>query len=366
MRIAFYFIHRETLGEFQRAWSIAQRLSCNHDVLFINAGTEFIPMQTSAHLSVMHLPHPFADKNTLRYGTRQATTPEVVRIRAQQLQKSIAAFAPDLFITTSFPFMFAESMYELLPSIQHAKQQGARIIASTGYPMATMLKPQLFKLYDEVWMHCPKELDATYLAREYPDDLCIKMCDTLEQEGKLVYTNYILPDESRIEQQPEQDFLFISRGSGVLGEKLVAEGTNAAKKLNVPYKVVHGITEKNQTNTQHSVAYLDQATFTKTLLQSRWSLSMAGYGTAVQLLYTKKSKSILMPKPARIDTEQYYRAHMLQELLGSVVLEEETLDVNAIAAAMHNAPEKPAKTISEDWFTGLDVVEKQVKSWLYA
>lgn len=366
MRIAFYFIHRETLGEFQRAWPIAQRLALNHEVLFINAGTAFVPMQTSAHLSVMHLPHPFADKNTLRYGVRQSVSPETIQVRGQQLQKSIAAFAPDMFITTSFPFMFIESMYELLPSIQYAKQNGTRIIASAGYPMATLLKPQLFKLYDEVWMHCPKELDTTYLAREYPADWCIKMCDTLEQEGKLVYTNYILPDESRIEQQQEQDFLLISCGSGVLGEKLVVEGISAAKQLNVPYKVVHGINEQNTSHNPHSTAYLDQATFTKTLMRARWSLSMAGYGTAVQLLYTKKSKSILMPKPARIDTEQNYRAHMLRDLLGSAIIEEETLDANTIIAAMNAAQEKPSQTICEDWFTGLDVVEKQVKSWLYA
>ena len=113
MRIILYVCHQQTLGEVQRALSIAEHLFINHTVLIINAGASMPLLQ-----KCVSLPFPLYDANSLRYGTYNTRTPEQKTARAKNLLNTCLTFQPELFITTGFPFHFAEEYTTLMPVLK--------------------------------------------------------------------------------------------------------------------------------------------------------------------------------------------------------------------------------------------------------
>lgn len=365
MKIAIYLTHDETMGEVIRARSIARRLAKTHEVMMFQAGVVSSALENETSFEVVNLPHPYENKYSLKkvYNTLDKKR---IGARLRVLIDKTTSFDPDVFLTISFPFTYADCIFELLPYLSWVNDHrpNMALVCSLGYPLSRTQPEKLTPLlpkYDLVMVHCPKELDLEYIKKRFPDANVCKVLNTLEKENRAVFTNYILPDESQSPTQIDNPSdVFICRGSGVFADHLMIQGIQAARQLGQSCHVLTG-PSGNTINTTSSVKitqYMPQKEVTAHLAAAEFTISMAGYGTATQLLYLRKAKSVLVTKSTTIDTEQVYRAAMLHDLLGSATLTSEEADTEALANALKQVEQnKPPENIKDEWFSGLDVVE---------
>jgi predicted glycosyltransferase len=376
VKVAIYLKHDETLGEVVRVRSIARHLARHgHDVLLLHGGKPTAALAVEPGIRLVQLPSPYDDRYSLRFKVYHPVTADTLRVRVRAMMEAVRSFQPDVLITVAFPFSYEDGAYELTPFLAWLRKElpGTRLVSSLGYPLAEVRPEKLRAMlpaYDLVLVHCPRELDYEYIRRTQPGDAICAALAQLETEGQAVFTNYILPEESRTyDPAGRGDFLLVSRGAGIMHDALIPAAAGAARALGMPCTAVLGASSETPLPAAGPetgfVRHLDQAAFTQALHDCRASVSMAGYGTAVQLLWLRKAASVLVPKD--IDTEQDYRAAMLHDLLGSVVLRPETLNTDALAAALREvlaSDGTPRVPIRDEWFSGLASVERALAACL--
>ena len=153
-------------------------------------------------------------------------------------------------------------------------------------------------------------------------------------------------------------------------DNLILDGAAEANEIGFGCKIVTGISsdqdiigEITEVNEKCEIfTHLDQEEYTKLLNECKVSISMSGYGTAVQLLYAKKTKSILIPWYE--NNEQGYRAFMLRDLLNSKVMKSKNLNKEVLVSEIKGVLERQEAdpTIKEEWFSGLDKVEAALEN----
>ena len=354
MKCLIYFTHAETLGETQRVLSIAKHLSKENEVKIINAGPKF-NLDLSEY-NLINIPFPLHNKATLHDFLYKTVNTKVMKLRVLTLFKEVINFNPDIVIILSFPFQYVELKYELIPLLKKLKSNNTKIVCSLGYPLGFYGEDKnkiVDEFYDAILIHCPDNRKNVY------------------------FTNYILPIGSTLINNVINQIM-ITRGSGIVGDEYIFKLIDGCLLTNLKIVLVLGISSEDELFNKINLKYLDQIKngqlvlhthlnqkeFTGTLSESEFSVSMCGYGTGVQLLYTNKTKSLLIPKPKNIDQEQYYRCNMLKDILGSRVIEFAEIEPEIIKAELDLLRNK-STTINFEWFTGLEKTEELLIDFIH-
>jgi predicted glycosyltransferase len=131
-RLLFYCQHILGIGHLIRSMEIVKGLTNDFQVCFINGGeaiadfpvppgieiVQLPPLKTDDEFSELHLPPGFD------------TLEAVFAARRQQLLTVVERFQPDVLMVELFPFGRRRFSPELIPLIEAARAQGARIVSS--------------------------------------------------------------------------------------------------------------------------------------------------------------------------------------------------------------------------------------------
>jgi predicted glycosyltransferase len=278
-----------------------------------------------------------------------------------------------------------------LPVLTYLKKRGTRIFASIGYPYIVQENIKILtfytNFYDKFLIHTPRNLEYQYLYKNISHPELRKIYDKVFRllEKKIIYTGYILPAAARDDKGISgydikgrlkimgRPLVIVSRGGGVIYPRIIINSILVNKYLpkEVFFIIVAGPSSSKQelklfnklikeAKAKNIKLYKYTPDFSALLKASDISISMAGYNTAVQLLYFKK-ESILIPSSVDPEiatgycSEQLSRAELLHRYLHSVVLDYGKMSVKDMAKAIRERllRRRPISAkIDDNWFYG--------------
>ena len=394
-KVLIYFTHKESLGHTTRTLSIISALLKQYPkktrISVFQAGKKQAYLDIPKQVDWFNLPNPFYSKLNFRKGTSQVFVPLYAKIRARYMLSKIKEIRPDIFITEFFPFGREDCRFELLPVLTHLKKSGVRIFASIGYPYIVRSNIDILighcGLYDRFFIHTPKDLEFNFLKEDIDNPLLKAVYQRTFNhiKDKIVYTGYIMPfnclnirekDEIRKKFNAEgKKMVVISRGGGVRYPKIISHSIAALRHLksrdfifvvaagpSTSHKemaLFKGLAKDAPRESLYLFRYL--ADLPSYLNASDVSVSMAGYNTSVPLLYFKK-RCVLIPSREDPETalgyccEQISRSRLMQQYIGSEILDYHDATPKKIADLIQKAATKPlpseSKKVSPGWFMG--------------
>ncbi|MBF0330327.1 MAG: hypothetical protein HQL17_00180 [Candidatus Omnitrophica bacterium] len=396
-KFLFHFTHKETLGHATRLTSLVNALTktipCEVYILQGGVPQNFIIFPAKA--KIYHIPYPFDSK--ISFNGPRATVH--ARERAGFILNIIKEVRPTAFITEFFPFGRLECLPELLPSLHFLKTSKTRIFASIGYPLLSdlirhkedrliKLLPSVSQLFDHIFIHTPPLLENPYVHACLTTDKQRAFYKTFLESiaAKTSYTGYIVPHKilepshaDPIKRPKGICTVLLSRGSGAVNPKLIANAISAQAILGNKYRLIAvcgpatSATEITffkqhikKTKAQNTLLLKSTADLMKLLKDSDISISLCGYNTSVQLMQAQKPAIIIPwqnPTSKDATTDQLARARLLQERFNATIIPYDKLSAQLLAATIKKIhsrgitpPVAPA-----GWFNGARTMARLVQ-----
>jgi predicted glycosyltransferase len=377
MKIVIYYYHGNTLGHSTRVLALLRGIKCyipKAEIVVLQDGESSFPLPLSQYAKVYTIPYSVNKKRTcVGASERGGALSNMFKERQTFMRSVVNKHHPDLFITEHFPFGRDPRSDELPYLLDHVKEKiGCRIVGSIGYlNYAEHMHEIIQKYYDAIFIHSPKALALTYLKyldRRSADELRKVLKDFRK---KIHFLNFDLDRPASCssgklqKERLAQGFkrlVFVSRGGGVVNDRVIVSSFLAARKKQEWFFVVccgPATTRKDMKSYQqlaqgarnvllvHSFTpeemdqYMDAADL---------CVCLCGYNTALKLLYFRK-RAVLLPHTT---SEQRWRAELLTQYIPAVILKERCFTPSSLCSAMEGAINKPfpRKAISPAWFNG--------------
>ena len=131
-KIMFYCQHILGMGHLIRSMEIARGLSADFEVCFINGGQIVEGFQVPPSVQVVNLPAIKSDAEfrELQPVNSLLSLDYVKTFRTEKLLSIVKKFQPDVLMVELFPFGRRRFSFELIPLIEAATAQGAKVISS--------------------------------------------------------------------------------------------------------------------------------------------------------------------------------------------------------------------------------------------
>lgn len=398
-KILFYYTHKESLGHTMRTFALIdefRRMASKKVKLFLfQAGIQQKFIQPPKGVVLINVPFPFYSRACFK---KQDIEHCYMGFRADFMLERIRDINPDIFITEFFPFGRLECAPELLTIMAYLRKRKRKIYASIGYPNISFgnFKNQeifnmLIKFFDKLFIHTPEELENRYYERVFNNEVLNNQYNLIfsRLKDKIIYTGYVLPfNANDINSDNEQLKYFekgkhnilVSRGGGVVYPKLLLNAILSNKYLdnsynflvvsgpsagNREYQILDKLVTKNNLRQVKIVNCLKG--FHNYIKSCDVSINMAGYNTAVQLLYFWK-KSVVIPYDASNRnsgvSDQLPRALLLKDYLKSEVVDYASVTPELLANKIKESlcVVSPKKSLSRTSFLGAKITVKNILS----
>ena len=334
-KLLFYCQHILGMGHLVRSMEIVRSLTANFEVCFINGGEVIQGFQAPPNIRIANIP---AIKTDPKFQALLPVDPtldieKTKALRKEQILSILADFQPDVLMVELFPFGRRRFSFELIPLIEAAKAQQAKVVSSLRDIIVTKSN------------QARHEAKVICLLNQYFDLLLIHgdpTLHTLEEsfsrisdvECNLQYTGYVTqtPESShitiadRVNLSRSEPMIVVSVGGGRFGHDLLECVVATAEKLErrLPHHIqmftgpffpeekfwrLKAI-ERDRHNlsihryTPNLLAYMQKADL---------SISMSGYNTTMNILSTGV-KAMMMPFSGNGDQEQTMRVKRLAQL----------------------------------------------------
>lgn len=364
-KLMFYCQHILGMGHLIRSMEIVRSLTDTFEVCFINGGEVVKGFQVPPSVQVINLPaiKTDAEFETLQPVDSALSIEEVERLRKQQLLATLEDFQPDVLMVELFPFGRRRFSFELIPLIEAAKAQNAKIVSSLRDIVVTKSN------------QARHEAKVIRLLNQYFDLLLIHgdpSLHTIEESFSRIndvacdvhYTGYVVqtPTSSRptlvdrINLAKPAPMVLTSVGGGRFGHELLNTVVAAAGILEdeVPHRIqlftgpffpedklwdLKAAARDNrnltiQRYTPNLLAYMQKAEL---------SISMSGYNTTMNILSTGVN-AMMLPFTGNGDQEQTMRVARLAELGRVRQIQPEDLSpkrfANAVIEQLEYAPKQ--------------------------
>jgi predicted glycosyltransferase len=375
-RILFYCQHVLGIGHLVRSTEIVRQLSRDSNVLFVSGGEKPDGFRFPEHenIEVLQLPplKTSPDFSNLHVCGSAQSMEETKALRRAMLVQAFARFQPDVLVTELFPFGRKHFRFELLPLLEHARQQSCRplVVSSVRDILVTRKDQREFEqrvcdlvnaFYDLILVHGDKNfqtLDETF--------------SRVSHLGcPVVYTGYVVrhrqPSAADAGCLPSlehnQPAIVVSNGSGqyLTGQRLLESVLHAARVLQsrIPhefhvfagplmpeeaYRRLQAVARQSS-NVQLSRFTPDLGAVLK---RAELSVSMAGYNTMMDVL-SSGVRALVYPVTANGDQEQIVRAEGLVKAGVIDVLRTEELAPQVLARKVELALSKTPKSLAFDF-----------------
>lgn len=351
----FYCQHILGMGHLIRSMEIVRGLTADFEVCFINGGEVVKGFQAPLGVQVVNLPAIKSDAEfrELIPVNSTLTIEETQKMRQRQLLEVLNSFRPDVLIIELFPFGRRRFSFELIPLIEAAKAQGAKVVSSLRDIVVTKTnqtrhEAKIVRLinqyFDQLLIHGDPNLHPLEDSFSRVSDL---NCDVR-------YTGYVV--QKRESSQPtiadsialskKEPMILVSIGGGRFGHELLDCVIQSAEILES--RIPHHIqiftgpfisedkfwTLKNAAKDRQN---LHIRRYTPSLLaymqQAELSISMSGYNTTMNIL-TTGVRALMLPFTGNDDQEQTLRVEQLAKLNKARRIQPEDLQPACFATAV--------------------------------
>lgn len=365
-RVLFYCQHVLGIGHLVRSAEIVRHLSRDSKVLFISGGEKPDGFRFPEHenIEILQLPplRTSPDFSNLQVCESSRSLKETKNLRRAKLLQALAGFEPDLIVTELFPFGRKKFRFELLPLLEHVRQQCRRtLVVSSVRDILVTRKDQ-----DEYEQRVCDLVNTFYdLVLVHGDKNFIPLEDTFSRVRDLrcpvVYTGYVMR-HSRVKEadascfpptERRQRLIVVSNGSGqyLTGQRLLESVLRAARLLQGrishefhvfagPLMPEEAYTRLKELACESSNVKLSRYTpnLGAVLKQAELSVSMAGYNTIMDVL-SSGVRALVYPVTSNGDQEQIVRAESLAKV--------GVIDVIDVIATEELSPEELARKLEQ-------------------
>ena len=342
-RVLFYVQHLLGIGHLARASRIGRALAeAGLDVTMVTGGTpvEGFPGPEVKHVALPPIASGDAGFSGLVDADGRPVDAAFQARRRDLLIGALRDTRPDIVMIEAFPFGRRQVRFELIPLLDEIRSMPERpvvacslrdILQERAKPGRDQESVDLVNRYfDQVLVHG----DPTFVRLEETFPLASGIAD------KIVYTGLV---SAPLPPPPSERFdVVVSAGGGAVGNGLLRAAVGAASRLpsQLTWCIVAGpnlpLADYNAVETMlpaNAGLVRFRKDFASLLTAARVSVSQAGYNTVCDILRAGCG-SVLIPFTAGGETEQAVRAGRLEKLGLAVVVEEETLSVDGMTAAI--------------------------------
>ena len=362
MIVLFHVQHLLGIGHLTRAATLARSLAAEGFEITVASGGEAVEGIDFGRATLIQLPPArVADR---RFGELLDANGEPVgdgwkARRRERLLHLYEKLGPDVVLTELFPFGRRQLRFELLPLLDRAAADRARIgrpriacsvrdiLVQSPKPERTREMLDLARrYYDLVLVHGDPRfvsLDATFPhAREIAD--------------RVAYTGYVVARPEGPQGDPERRAgedggeVVVSAGGGAVGGKLLEAALAARPRTlladagwrllagaNLPEPEFRSLAARAPDGVSVERFRPD---FRRLLRSARLSISQGGYNTVMEVL-DAGVRAVVVPYAGGLETEQTLRASLFAARGLVEVVGEEELGAESIAGAVSRALAKP-------------------------
>ena len=337
-RIFFYCQHVLGIGHLVRSAEIVRELSRDFQVLLVSGGEKPDGFRFPEHedIEVLQLPplKTSPDFANLQVCGSGRSLEEIKTLRSTILLEAFAKFRPHAIVTELFPFGRKHFSFELLPLLEHSRQQRPKplVVSSVRDILVTKNDQEEFEqrvcdlvnaFYDLILVHGDQNFQTL-------DETFSRVSDL---DRPVVYTGYVVrhnrpnvADAARL-PSPEhgQPAIVVSNGSGqyLTGQMLLESVLHAARLLQsrIPhaFHVFAGplMPEEAYGRLQALACESSNVKLSRftpdlgaVLKRAELSVSMGGYNTMMDVL-SSGVRALVYPVTSNGDQEQIVRAESL-------------------------------------------------------
>jgi predicted glycosyltransferase len=366
-RVLLYCQHVLGIGHLVRSAEIVRELSRDSQVLFISGGEKPDGFRFPEHenIDVLQLPPLKTDPDfsNLQVCGSLRSVDETKTLRRRLLLQAFDQFQPDTLVTELFPFGRKQFRFELLPLLEHARQQRRKtMVASSVRDILVTRKDQ------EEYEQRVCDLVNTYydLILVHGDKNFQKFDETFSRVNDLqcpvAYTGYVVQRKDPITKEAcrlqltkqGRPAIVASIGSGqyLTGLTLLETVLGAAQLLQsrIPHEfhVFAGplMPEEAYSRLQTLARDSRNVRFSRytpnlgaVLKGAEASISMAGYNTMMDVL-SSRVRALVYPVTSNGDQEQCVRAERLARAGVIDVIRTEELTPEELARKVERALSK--------------------------
>lgn len=329
-RLLLYCQHSLGMGHWVRAMTLANALSREFSVTFLNGGRAPDHQTTAGDLDMLNLPPlGMGEDHQLYSQDERYSVKEALALRRQLILDSYALSRPEVVLIELFPFGRKKLAGELLPLLKIArrdKQARPLVLCSLRDIMVNARKDQ--SRHDE---------RARWITDRYFDGLLVhadprfaRLEDSFKPrhplQTPLLYTGFVAPGRIPAPIKPPRCGVLVSAGGGMVGAPLFqaavqAHAINWAKEK-LPMTIVAGpfLPEADWQDLVAQVKGMAGLTLGRSVpamqpsLQAHsLSVSQCGYNTVMDILESR-TPALVVPFVRGQEDEQIQRAQKLAEL----------------------------------------------------
>ncbi len=355
-RVMFYVQHLLGVGHLKRAALLARAMVANGlDVSVVLGGPE-VPNVDFDGCARFPLPPVRAADETFSVLVDERGNPIDDTWKDGRMARLMAVFdvvQPDVLLIEQFPFGRRQFRFELMPLLEEARMSSKRpqILSSIRDVLVRKRNPKRERemvtlaetWFDRVLVHGDPQvipLDASFpLAGEIAH--------------KLAYTGYVIDPDDLEEmakgRESGRDEVVVSVGGGAVGEPLLRTALAARPLSRLSQCVWRLVTGPNLPDSVYSDLAWD---LPPGVVVERWrsdlpillrncvlSISQGGYNTIMDILRAQ-ARSVIVPFAAGTETEQEFRARVLEERGLVTVVDPGAFSPESLAKAVDQALDK--------------------------
>jgi predicted glycosyltransferase len=373
-RILIHVQHLLGTGHLKRAAAIGRALATRHEVQIASGGPPLAELDTGA-ARLLQLPRLRAADAGFRALVDEGGRPIDDAWKARRTQNLLQIFhelRPQVLITELFPFGRRNLEFELLPLLEAARNANPPplLLCSLRDVLVAPIEPakiaraiERARGYDRILVHGDPALIT--LEASYP-----AATDLAE---RIAYTGYVTsPAGPEAPPGDGVDEVIVSSGGGAVGARLLETALAARAGLadRRRWRLLIGgdmpaLAQLRLRAAANPMIIVEpaRADFPSLLRRCHVSLSQAGYNTVMDVLEAR-ARAVLVPFAAGGETEQPLRARALAERGWAETLDEDTLDAEALAAAITRAGQRPRPDAGTLQRNGAAETLRLVETWL--
>jgi len=355
-RVLFYVQHLLGVGHLKRASLLARAMAAaGLDVSVVLGGPE-VPDVGFDGCTRFPLPPVQAADETFTVLVDERGNPIDDAWKDGRMARLMAVFdvvQPDVLLVEQFPFGRRQFRFELMPLLEQARMSPnrPRILSSIRDVLVRKRNPKRERemvtlaetWFDRVLVHGDPEvipLDASFPK-------------AAEFAHKLVYTGYVIdPDdveEMARGRESGRDEVVVSVGGGAVGEPLLRTALAARPLSRLAHHVWRLVTGPNLPDSVYTELAWD---LPPGVVVERWrsdlpivlrncvlSISQGGYNTIMDILRAR-ARAVIVPFAAGTETEQEFRARVLEERGLVTVVDPVSFSPERLAGAVDQALDK--------------------------
>lgn len=352
--LLFYCQHSLGIGHLIRSLTLAEALSSQFRVVFLNGGRMPQSIAFPQGIEWIDLPPLGMDANNqlISHGENLGVV-QNKRLRLGKILNVFESVKPDVVFIEMFPFGRKKFAFELLPLLKHVQSSRpkATVICSLRDILVNSRRDQQHHDDRAAWL-VERYFDAVLV---HSDPGLFRLEDSFRPLRPLrtpvYYTGFVVPQKHRNiaihikSSEIPDNGIVVSAGGGTVGGRLLRSAISAYPMIQehrpIPMTVVAGPFMSDEEmgklvhrSHQHPNLRVLRSVpnLTSILSRSQASISQCGYNTAMDILYTG-TKALFVPYSQNRENEQLRRAKALSKRGISMYLPESSLSARTLADA---------------------------------